>query len=240
MAELPTGTVTFLFTDIEGSTNLARTLGPRWVEVLDGHHSILRAAIRDHDGVDLRTEGDAFFAVFASAAGAVAASTHAQRGLAEPGWPGGGLVRVRMGMHTGEGQRGGDEYVGLAVHLAARIAAAGHGGQVVLSEATRALVGGTLPDGVRIQHLGTYRLKDFPGPERLHQLEIAGLPTAFPPLRALDVRRAHLPPEATTFIGRGAELEAIANLLTERRLVPDRAGRGGQDPTGSSNRCGRG
>lgn len=169
--------------------------------------------------MDVGTRGDGFLAVFPSAVDAVAASVAAQRLLAEHVWPADGPIRVRMGMHSGEGTPGGDEYVGLEVHLAARIAAAGHGGQVLLSEATRALVVDRLPDGVRLQPLGTFRLKDFPGPERLHQLEIAGLPSQFPPLRAVDVRRAHVPPEMTSFIGRSTELKEIARLLAERRLV---------------------
>jgi class 3 adenylate cyclase len=129
VAELPTGTVTFLFTDIEGSTNLARTLGDRWPSVLEEHHAILRTAIHEVGGTEVRTEGDAFFAVFASAVDAVAACAEAQRTLAKHPWPPDGLVRVRMGMHTGEGRLGGGEYVGLDVHRAARIAAAGHGGR---------------------------------------------------------------------------------------------------------------
>ncbi|HJP64893.1 MAG TPA: adenylate/guanylate cyclase domain-containing protein, partial [Actinomycetota bacterium] len=216
---LPTGIVTFLFTDIEGSTNLARTLRDRWQGVLEEHQQILRAAIRDHSGVDVRTEGDAFFAVFEGAAEAVAAAVQAQRGLAAHEWPPDGPIRVRIGMHTGEGRLGGDDYLGLDVHLAARIAAAGHGGQVLVSDATRALVADRLPDGVRVQTVGTFRLKDFPGPERIHELEIAGLPSQFPPLKAVDVRRAHVPPETTSFIGRGDELRAIAELLAGRRLV---------------------
>ncbi|HJP64672.1 MAG TPA: adenylate/guanylate cyclase domain-containing protein, partial [Actinomycetota bacterium] len=144
MTELPTGTVTFVFTDIEGSTNLARTLGERWPEVLREHHAILRGAIRGHGGVDIRTEGDAFFAVFASASDAVAAAADAQRQVAAHQWPADGPIRVRMGMHTGEGRLSEGDYFGLDVHRAARIAAAGHGGQVLLSEATGSVVAKSL------------------------------------------------------------------------------------------------
>ena len=216
---LPSGTVTFLFMDIEGSTHVARSLGARWQDVVEQHQQMVRTAVRGHQGVDVRTDGDALFAVFPSAVDALAASVAAQRSLAEHVWPAQHPIRVRMGMHSGEGQLGGGDYVGLDVHLAARIAAAGHGGQVLLSEATRSLVAHRLPHGVRVQALGTFRLKDFPGPERLHQLEIAGLSSQFPPLRAVDVRRAHIPPETTSFIGRSTELKEIAHLLAERRLV---------------------
>jgi class 3 adenylate cyclase len=176
--ELPTGTVTFLFTDIEGSTNLARALGSGWTQVLQEHNEILRQASRDRGGIDLRTQGDALFAVFSSALDASTAAATAQRQLALHPWPSDGPVRARMGMHTGEGRPGGDDYVGLDVHRAARIAAAGHGGQVLLSETTAALVAEALPDGMSLLDLGLHRLKDFDKPDRIHQLTIAGLPTA--------------------------------------------------------------
>ena len=216
---LPTGSVTFVFTDIEGSTRLLRELGDDYRRIQDEHMRLMREAIAEGKGTEIRTEGDAFFVVFSSATDAVTAGVGAQRRLASHPWSHGRPLQVRMGMHTGEGELGGDDYLGIDVNLAARIAAAGHGGQVLLSEPTRALVADHLPDGVRVQSVGTFRLKDFPGPERLHQLEIAGLPSSFPPLRALDVRRAHAPPEATSFIGRGEELTALTDLLEDRRLV---------------------
>src|SRR5919106_5985945 len=154
MAELPTGTVTFLFTDIEGSTRLVAELGDRWPPVLEQHNRLLREAIRGAGGIDLRTEGDSFFAVFRSAPSAVAAAASAQRALSGHRWPDGAVVRVRMGMHTGEGALGGDEYVGLDVHRAARIAATGHGGQVLLSSATAELVREGLVDGLALRDLG--------------------------------------------------------------------------------------
>jgi predicted ATPase/class 3 adenylate cyclase len=214
---LPTGTVTFLFTDIEGSTRLAARLGDRFPSVLAVHHAILRDAIAG-EGIVISTEGDAFFAVFPDAADAVAAAVRAQHELGIRS-AGDSPIRIRMGLHTGRAVLGGDNYTGLDVVLAARIMAAAHGGQVLLSEATAALTRPHLPAGVRLRMLGSYRLKDFPSPERLHQLEVVGLASEFPPLRALDVRRAHLPPEATTFIGRARELDALGGLLTERRLV---------------------
>jgi class 3 adenylate cyclase len=218
MADLPTGTVTFLFTDIEGSTRLLQALGQKYRAVQEQHAQIMRDAIKEDQGHEIRTEGDSFFVAFRSPVQAVRAAIAAQRGLTDHTRLHGSQLRVRMGLHTGEGEAGGDDYVGIDVNRAARIAA-GHGGQVLLSDATRTLVASSLPEGVRVRTLGSYRLKDLPRPERLHQLEIRGLPSVFPPLRALDVRRAHLPPEATTFIGRRAELQTLAGLLAERRLV---------------------
>ena len=146
MPELPVGTVTFLFTDIEGSTKLLNTLGDGFSEVVDRHHSILRSSITDQGGVVVGTEGDAFFAVFANAPAAVRAAVAAQRALLGEKWPAGSEIRVRMGLLTGEGQRGGDNYAGLDVHRAARIGAAAHGGQVVVADSTRGLVEHALPD----------------------------------------------------------------------------------------------
>lgn len=217
--ELPTGTITFLFTDIEGSTRLLQALGDKYRAAQDRHAEIMRAAIAEQDGYEVRTEGDSFFVTFRSPVQAVQAAVSAQRGLAAEEWSDEGEIRVRMGLHTGEGVAGGDDYLGVDVNRAARIAAAGHGGQVLLSDATRALVAARLPEGVGVRSLGSYRLKDLADGERLHELEIRGLPSGFPPLRALDVRRAHLPRETTTFIGRAAELEALAGLISERRLV---------------------
>jgi predicted ATPase/class 3 adenylate cyclase len=220
---LPSGTLTFLFTDIEGSTKLGVALGTeRYHEVLEVHTRTLRGVFSD-GGIEVRIDGDSLVMAFASAGKAVRGAAAAQRALTVARFPHGATVRVRIGMHTGEGTLGsqdaGADYVGTDIVRAARIAAVAHGGQVLLSDATRAVIRDDLPGGVRIRTLGTFRLKDLPTPERIHQLEIQGLPSAFPPLRALDVRRAQLPPEATTFIGRGAELEAVARLLAERHLV---------------------
>src|ERR687896_2035615 len=151
MAELPTGTVTFLFTDIEGSTRLLQELGrDRYRELQDAHADIMRRAIRAGSGVEIRTEGDSFFVVFPTPIGALRAAVTAQRDLADTD------IRVRMGLHTGEGRPGGDDYVGIDVHRAARIAAAGHGGQILLSDATR----DPLPPD-RPRHLGAPPLKDL-------------------------------------------------------------------------------
>ena len=191
MSELPTGTVTFLFTDIEGSTKLLHDLGgARYGEVLAEHERILREAFAAHHGWVVDTQGDSFFVAFRRAKDAVASAVDAQRDLAAGNWPAGTEVKVRMGLHTGEPQVGEERYVGLGVHKAARIGAAGHGGQVLLSRTTRELVEDELPQGVTIRDLGERRLKDLERPERLSQLDIDGLPSEFGPLKTLDVELA--------------------------------------------------
>ena len=216
---LPTGTVTFLFTDIEGSTRLLTALGDRYLEALERHNAILRSAIAGHVGCEVEREGDSFFAVFPSAVEAVAAAADAQRGLAAEPWAEGTPVRVRMGLHSGEGRRGGTGYIGMDVYRAARISAAGHGGQVLLSDTTRALVAPTLPSGVTLRDLGEHRLKDLPTPERIWQLEIDGVPATFPELRSLERRPNNLPQFGTPLIGREAELAEIATSLAAHRLL---------------------
>src|SRR6266581_9285476 len=213
---LPTGTVTFLFTDIEGSTKLASKLGKTFSAQLGAHDRILREAISANHGTVSSTAGDSFFATFPDAVSAVVAAVVAQRRLHAFAWAG-DPIRARMGLHTAD--RTGDDHGYPEIARAARIMAAAHGGQVILSDASHALVSDKLPEGVHVRSLGAYRLKDIQQPERLHQLEIKRLPSAFPPLRALDVRRAHLPPEATTFIGRTEELATIGDLLLDQRLV---------------------
>ena len=218
-AELPTGTVTFLFTDIEGSTRLLQELGDRYAAVRDEHAAIVRRAIGEGGGVEVSTEGDSFFAAFSHPAGAVRAAVAAQRDLAGRDWPAGYPVRVRMGVHTGEGVRGGDNYVGIDVNRAARIAAAAHGGQVIVSDATRALVADTLPAGASLRDLGEHRLKDIAQPVRLHDLVIEGLRSDFPPPRTLDARRDGLPAQLTSFVGRQEEIAEVRRLLGRARLL---------------------
>jgi predicted ATPase/class 3 adenylate cyclase len=218
-AQLPTGTVTFLFTDIEGSTRLLTQMGDRYAEVLASHAEIMRSAIINNGGTEVATEGDSFFAAFSSATEALAAAATAQRTLAASQWPEGTTIRVRMGLHTGEGRLGGDNYVGLDVNRAARIADAGHGGQVLLSDATRALIEGSLPNGVRLRGLGEHRLKDFDRPMRISQLEIDGLATDFPELQTLDARPGNLPGQLTGFIGRDREVAQVTELIGANRLV---------------------
>ncbi len=215
----PTGTLTFLFTDIEGSTRLLQALGEGYRSVQNDHAEIMRKAIAEGEGIEIRTEGDSFFAVFTTPSGAVRAAVAAQRGLASHAWPHGQPLRVRMGMHTGEAVLGGDDYLGIDVNRAARIAAAGHGGQVLLSDATRGLVEQALSEGVRLRDLGARRLKDLALPMRIYQLDIDGLIDEFPELSTLDARPTNLPIQLTTFVGREREIERIARLLEEHRLV---------------------
>jgi predicted ATPase/class 3 adenylate cyclase len=219
MTDLPTGTVTFLFTDIEGSTALLQTLGDGYPAVLDEHAAIVRRAVAGGGGVEVSTHGDAFFAVFASPAGAVRAAVAAQRGLAAHDWSPGPPVRVRMGLHTGEGILGGDDYAGIDVHRAARIADAAHGGQVVLSDATRGLVQHALGAGASLRDLGVHRLRGIDEPERLHQLVVEGLASDFPAPRTLDARPSNLPPQLTSFVGREEEVAEVERLLGRTRLL---------------------
>lgn len=216
---LPTGTVTFLRTDIEGSTRLLRELGEEdYRRVQDDHAEILRQVLAEAEGVEIRTEGDSFFAVFRSPIQAVGAAVAAQRGLAAHEWSHGGPLRVRMGLHTGEGVLGGDDYVGLDVNRAARIAAAAHGAQVLVSGTTRGLVEEALPSDVGFLDLGEHRLKDFDRPIRLFQLTAPELSKEFPPIRTLEIPN-NLPVERTRFIGRDRELAMLVELIRERRLV---------------------
>jgi predicted ATPase/class 3 adenylate cyclase len=217
MSQLPTGTVTFVFTDIEGSTSMVQRLGDAFVEVLEHHNRVMREAF--NAGVEIRSEGDAFFYVFPSAPNALQAACAAQRGLADVSWPEGATVMVRMGIHTGEGKTGGDDYVGLDVHRAARIAAAGHGGQILVSDATRALSGQSLSADIALIDLGEHRFKDLEQPEHVYQVVIRGLPADFPPIRSLDVAPNNLPTQATAFVGREREAHEVTALLDAGRLV---------------------
>ncbi len=233
--DLPTGTVTFLFTDIEGSTRLLQQLGDGYRDVLEAHAAIIRDRVAAHQGMVVSTEGDAFFCVFASATAAVAAAADILRGLSAHAWPPGVALKVRAGLHTGEGQRGGDDYVGIDVHRAARVAGAGHGGQIVLTSTTRELAAPTLPDGLTLRDLGRHRLKDLIEPEHLFQLIVAGLPAAFPPLRSIDARPNNLPADITSFVGRQAEVAAVLELLARNRVVT-LTGPGGTGKTRLSRR----
>jgi predicted ATPase/class 3 adenylate cyclase len=219
MPELPTGTVTFLFTDVEGSTRLLQRIGDAYRDLLATHDRILREAIASGGGIEVQTEGDGFFAVFPTATGAVLTAIEAQRNLLNQEWPQGEAVRVRMGAHTGEGVLSNGHYVGLDVHRAARIASAGHGGQVLVSDATRALVEHALPKGVDLRGLGAHRLKDIEQPEHLHQLRIEGLPDTFPPIRSLDAHLTNLPAERSSFVGREDEVAEVSTLLDHVRLL---------------------
>jgi predicted ATPase/class 3 adenylate cyclase len=218
MPDFPTGTVTFLFTDIEGSTRLLQELGKGYRAVQDEHSRIVRRAIAEAQGTTIRTEGDSFFVVFLTPGAAVRTAVAAQRNLFFHSWSHGQLLRVRMGMHTGEGVLGGDDYLGIDVNQAARIAAAAWGGQVLLSEATAILVQRTLPPGVALRSLGPHRLKDLDRPEHLYDLVIDGLPSDFPSPRTLEVP-SNLPAELSSFVGREAEIHRVKTLLSRTRLL---------------------
>jgi predicted ATPase/class 3 adenylate cyclase len=227
MGERPTGTVTLLFTDIEGSTRLLRRVGDAYADLLAEHRRLLVEAFERHRGTIVDSEGDAFFVAFASARDAVAGAEAAQLALAAHPWPGDEELRVRMGLHTGEPRLVDGRYVGLDVHHAARVMAAGHGGQVLLSESTRAL----LADATRLRDLGEHRLKDLSHPQRLYQLEVDGLATEFPPLKTLDNRPTNLPVQPNELIGRERELEEAAALLTNGLRVLTLTGTGGTGKT---------
>jgi class 3 adenylate cyclase len=192
--QLPTGTVTFLFTDIEGSTRLLKRLGARYSDLLDQHHGLLRKVFAEFHGREVDTQGDALFVAFPRAKDAVASAVAAQQALASHAWPDDADVRVRMGLHTGEPIVGTDRYVGLGVHMAARVCSAGHGGQILLSSVTRALVEDELPEGTSLRDLGEHVLKDLERPERLFQVAVEGLPQRFPPLKTAP--RTDLEPTA--------------------------------------------
>ena len=219
MPELPTGTVTFLFSDIEGSTRLATEHVAAWPGILERHREIMRAAFEPAGGVEAGTEGDSFFVVFPGAPDAVTAAVDAQRALAAEPWGPGTEVRVRMGMHTGEAGFSASTYAGLNVHRASRIAGVAHGGQVLLSDATRALVADALPEGSSLVDLGTHRLKDLDRPERIWQLVIPGLPSVFPPIASPGVTPNNLPTRLTTFLGREREIAEVTELLGRSRLL---------------------
>ena len=217
MSSLPSGTATFLFTDIEGSTRLLGALGGAYQPLLERHFEIMRAALGAHGGVEVNTEGDSLFAVFASAEQGVVAAAQMQRDLAAEAWP--QPVQVRMGLHTGDATLGGRDYVGMDVNRAARIANAAHGGQVLVSESTRALVDEGLPAGLRLRDLGAHRLKDLDGEQRLFQLVIEGLNAEFAPPRSLEMSVSNLPQQLTSFFGREREITEAAQLLRSTRLL---------------------
>jgi class 3 adenylate cyclase/DNA-binding beta-propeller fold protein YncE len=220
MTELPTGTVTLLFSDIEGSTRLLRALGDDYGPLLADHQRLLRNAFEEAGGHEIDTQGDAFFVAFGRARDAVAAALAAQRSLADHRWPQDEDVRVRIGIHTAEPTIGGQRYVGLGVHRAARICSAGHGGQILLSGATRELVEGELPPGIELLDLGEHRLKDLDRPEHIFQLVANGGRAEFPPLKTLAAQ----PSEATPFAGREGELAAAAGAAIQARRLRTRRG----------------
>ena len=215
-------TFTFLFTDIEGSTALLGRLGEGlYAQVLAGHHAVIRSGLAAHDGREIDTQGDAFFAVFSSPRGCLAAVLEMQQALQAHTWPAGERLRVRMGVHTGEASQTAAGLVGLDVHRAARMAAVGFGGQVLVSETAAALVRDALPPGASLADLGIHRLKDLGRPERIFQLQAEGLHAGFPPLRSLGnlALANNLPTQLARFIGRDRELAEVRDLVGSYRLV---------------------
>ena len=215
-------TLTFLFTDIEGSTILLRHLGQdAYAQALADHNAIIRSALAAHDGEELNVRGDGFFAVFSSPRVCVTAVLEMQRALESHAWPEGQRVRVRMGAHTGEAEQTAAGLVGLDVNRAARVAEVAYGGQVLLSETAAALVRDSLPPSVELTDLGVHRLKDLGRPERIFQLQAPGLQAGFPPLRSLTnpALPNNLPAQLATFIGRDRELSDVRALVESSRLV---------------------
>jgi predicted ATPase/class 3 adenylate cyclase len=222
-------TLTFLFTDIEGSTALLRRVGEdSYAQLLAGHHALIRSALAAHDGCEEDTQGDAFFATFSSPRGCMAAVLQMQQAFQDHAWPGGEQVRVRMGIHCGEAARTAAGLVGLEVHRAARVAAVACGGQVLVSESAAVLVRDWLPPNAVLTDLGRHRLKDLGRPERIFQLHTAGLQAEFPPPRSLGnpALPNNLPAQLSTFIGRGREIAEVRLLVESSRLVT-LAGAGG-------------
>ena len=216
MTDLPAGTVTFLFTDIEGSTRLWERDAAAMQAALDRHDSILSKIIEGHGGHVFKTVGDAFCAVFVTASDALEAALEAQRELSAEGWDGNiGPLRVRMALHAGAATERGGDYFGPPLNRVARLLAAAHGGQVLLSTAIRELLGDRLPEGVRLRDLGKRRLKDLVWPERIFELVAPDLPSGFPPLKTLDERLNNLPVQPTPLVGREKEIAEVGGLLRD-------------------------
>ncbi len=217
--ELPTGTVTFLFTDIEGSTKLAQQFPDVWLSAQSRHHAILHQAITQHNGYVFRIIGDEFNVAFATALGALAAALAAQRALHQQPWGETGQIRVRMGLHTGTATPRADEYEGyLTLSHTKRLMSIAYGGQILLSQATEALLRDPLPQGVTLRDLGGHRLKDFDRAEHIFQVVAPDLPADFPPLKSLALPN-NLPTQLTSFIGREHELAEIKQMLTTTHLL---------------------
>jgi predicted ATPase/class 3 adenylate cyclase len=219
MAELPTGTVTFLFTDLEVSTRLWEEYPEAMKRALARHDAMLRAAVDGHHGRVVKARGDGVHAVFAAGRDALGAAVAAQRALCLEPWGETGPLQVRMGVHTGEADQREGDYFGTAVNRAARLMAAAHGGQVVVSQATEAIVRDALPADVGLVDLGVQGLRDLARPERIFQVTAPGLPAGFARLRSLDVLPGNLPRQVTTFVGREREIETLVGLVRDRPVV---------------------
>ncbi len=208
--DLPSGFVTFLFTDIEGSSRLFRRIGDRYIGLLERHHELLRAAWAEHRGVEVKTEGDAFFVAFADASEAVRAAMAAQSAIHSEPWPDDAVLRVRIGMHSGLASPRDGDYIAYAVHQAARIVGAAHGGQILMSDETWRAVGGTLPE---LYSVGRYRIRDFDDPVELFQADPIGVPRLALPPRATPAMGHNLAQPGTSFVGRAKDLVELAALL---------------------------
>jgi predicted ATPase/class 3 adenylate cyclase len=220
MALRPTGTVTFLYTDIEGSTKLARKFPEEWAGLQRRHHALLETAITSHQGYIFRTVGDEFNAAFETARVALAAALAAQYALRAEDWGVMESLHVRMGLHTGPATPQAGEYEGyLTLSHVKRLMSSAHGDQILLSEATEALLRETLPPGITLRNLGEHRLKDFERAERIFQVVAQDLPSEFPPLTSLDGAPNHLPVPLTSFVGRSKELGEVKALLSKERLL---------------------
>src|ERR1700756_3981703 len=215
----PSGTVTFLFTDIEGSTGLWESAPEAMRAALERHDALLRSAINAHGGHVFSTGGDGLAAVFATSADAMAAASQGQAALTSEEWPQDAPVRARMAVHTGEAVERDGDYFGPALNRAARLMGMGHGGQVLVSHATEQLVGGSLPASVDLVDLGEHRLRDLSRPEQIFQLRAPGCDTQFPALRSLDAARTNLPVQLTSFVGRDEDVKVVGALLGEHRVV---------------------
>src|SRR5687768_6916677 len=220
MENLPSGTVTFLFTDIEGSTKLAQEYPDHWESMRDRHDAILKSAIESHNGHVFQTTGDGFCAGFHIARDALHSAIQSQLELAHEEW-GESSVKVRMGIHTGKAEvQESGEYRGyLTLSRIQRLMSAGHGGQVLISLATQELIRDDMPEGVTLRDLGELRLRDMSHPEHIYQLDIPNLPVDFPPIKTIDVARHNIPAQMTSFIGREKEMAEIKQALSENRLV---------------------
>ena len=220
MTSLPSGTVTFLFTDIEGSTRLAQQYRDKWETLRERHHAILHSAIVAYNGYVFQIIGDAFCTAFHTAGDALRAAAKSQVDLYSENW-GDAPIKVRIGIHTGKAeiQENGEYHGYLAMSRIQRLMSAGHGGQVLISAATQELLLEDLPEDVSLQDMGARRLKDLIRPEHIYQLVSANLPVEFPPLKTLDAYRHNLPVQLTSFIGREKEMSEIKESILAHRLI---------------------
>ena len=223
MSIYPAGTVTFLFTDIEGSTRLARKYPDAWPALQAQHHALLLAAFNTHRGHVFQTIGDEVDAAFETALDALAAALAAQRALYTEDWGGKGPIRMRMGLHTGPAMSRGDGYEGyLTLAHSKRLMSIASGGQILLSESTQALLGDSLPEGVTLQNLGEHRLKDFEQSEHIFQAVVQDLPADFPRLKSQQSVPNNLPSQLTSFIGRIKEMDEVKRMLSKESLRKNR------------------